>query len=97
MDDKSTKDRVARNPHNGSSNGRTKISEKDIIEMVELFPVMSNKAIADYFGGVISECSVSSIRVGRTWSTVTGFKRVFDRRERKAKKRLDKSESGDIL
>ncbi len=54
-------------------NTRCKLTESEVLEIVELLPTLGNTAIAKNYP--VSRYNISSIRCGTSWSHITGIKK----------------------
>lgn len=73
MDDMIAKgrDKLGASNNPGEQNGNAKLTKRDVMEIVKLFPYMKNTEIAEVYK--VTHSTVSSIRRGKTWSDLTGI------------------------
>ena len=67
----------------GSNNAASKLSDADVMLIVNLLPRLNNKQIARHFDNRVTHAAVSLIRLGKSWSHLTGIKPVDKRRKLK--------------
>jgi hypothetical protein len=59
------------NTAKGSRSGKSKLKENQVLKIVRLFENMNDKKIAEKYK--VSSATIRSIRVGNTWSWLTGI------------------------
>lgn len=55
----------------GERNGNSKLKSEDILKIKSMLAYMNNKQIAKIYN--VSHASISSIRLGKSWSQVSGI------------------------
>jgi len=73
MDDMRAKGRDRQADQKGAKNNASKLTEEDVLKVVELLPTRNNKQISEDLQHRVSHSMVSRIRLGKSWAGVTGI------------------------